>query len=278
MGKIKNKLKIIIAKALSWIAKRSAGQFIHAILLQHAMHTKKTVSHNDVKLILTTPNTLNVYRADSFSSKEPETLDWIDSFDVGSTFWDVGANVGLYSCYAAAKRSCEVIAFEPSVFNLELLARNISNNSLAGKVAIMPLAISDKHDFNRLNLTTTQWGGALSSFGETYGQDGKELDIAFSFKTFGISLDMALDVFDLDAPKYLKIDVDGIEHLILKGGLAVLAHVHEVLVEINDGFLEQSDVSSGILQAAGFKMARAGDYVYLDDTHKDRIRNQIWIK
>lgn len=278
MVKIKDKLKIIIVKTLGWIAKTSAGRVLHKILLQQAMHTRKTVNHNETKLIFTTPNTLNDYRADSFSSKEPETLDWIDSFDEGSTFWDVGANVGLYSCYAAAKGSCEVIAFEPSVFNLELLARNISNNSLVGKVSIMPLAISDKHDVNRLNLTTTEWGGALSTFGETYGQDGKELDIAFSFNTFGISLDMALDVFDLDAPKYLKIDVDGIEHLILKGGLAVLAHVHEVLVEINDGFLEQSDVSCRILQEAGFKMTRTGDYVYLDDTHTDRIRNQIWTK
>ena len=278
MVKIKDKLKIIIVKMLNWIAKTSAGRVIHKILLQQAMHTTKTVNHNGTKLIFTTPNTLNDYRADSFASKEPETLDWIDSFDKGSIFWDVGANVGLYSCYAAVKSSCEVIAFEPSVFNLELLARNISHNYLIDKVSIMPLAISDKQDLNRLNLSTTEWGGALSTFGETYGQDGKELDIAFSFSTFGISLDMALDIFDLEPPKYLKIDVDGIEHLILKGGLAVLSHVHEVLVEINDGFLEQSDVSCRILQEAGFKMTRTGDYVYLDDTHTDRIRNQIWTK
>ena len=278
MVKIKDKLKIIIVKTMGWIAKTSTGRVLHKILLQQAMHTRKTVNHNGTKLIFTTPNTLNDYRADSFSSKEPETLDWIDSFDEGSTFWDVGANVGLYSCYAAAKSSCEVVAFEPSVFNLELLSRNISNNFLIDKVSIMPLAISDKQDLNRLNLTTTEWGGALSTFGETYGQDGKELDVVFSFSTFGISLDMALDIFDLTPPKYLKIDVDGIEHLILKGGVGVLSHVNEVLVEINDGFLEQSDVSSRILQEAGFKMTKAGGYVYLDETHTDRIRNQIWTK
>ena len=82
-----------------------------------------------------------------------------------------------------------------------------------------------------MNLTTTEWGGALSSFGETYGQDGRELDIKFSFSTFGISMDMALKIFDLNQPKNLKIDVDGIEHLILKGGISILTGVQEVLIE-----------------------------------------------
>jgi len=53
-------------------------------------------------------------------AKEPDTLMWIDKIPEHSVFWDVGANVGLYSCYAAKARNCIVFAFEPSVFNLRV--------------------------------------------------------------------------------------------------------------------------------------------------------------
>ena len=42
-------------------------------------------------------NHITQYRADTFSSKEPKTLKWIEQFEDNKCFWDVGANVGLYS-------------------------------------------------------------------------------------------------------------------------------------------------------------------------------------
>ena len=57
-------------------------------------------------------------RIKTYATKEPETLQWIDEFEKGSVLWDIGANIGLYSLYAAKSRQCRVIAFEPSVFCL----------------------------------------------------------------------------------------------------------------------------------------------------------------
>src|SRR6516225_6500482 len=48
---------------------------------------------------------LALWRARTLLAKEPETIEWIDSFRAGDVFWDVGANVGLYSLYAAVVRS-----------------------------------------------------------------------------------------------------------------------------------------------------------------------------
>jgi len=73
-----------------------------------------------------------------FATKEPETLEWIDRIPEKSVLWDIGANVGLYSCYAAKARGCRVFAFEPSVFNLEILARNIFLNQLTDQITIVP--------------------------------------------------------------------------------------------------------------------------------------------
>ena len=48
------------------------------------------------------------FLAESFSKKEPDTLAWIDLIPEGSLIWDIGANVGLYSVYAAKARNCKV--------------------------------------------------------------------------------------------------------------------------------------------------------------------------
>jgi hypothetical protein len=49
-------------------------------------------------------NYLIKYRIDTLQSKEPETIEWIENFNKDDIFFDIGANIGLYSCYAAKKR------------------------------------------------------------------------------------------------------------------------------------------------------------------------------
>ena len=73
------------------------------------------------------PNQLTQYRVDTFFTKEPETLRWIDNFTKKKKiiFWDIGANIGLYSIYAALKhQDIEIHSFEPSSSNLRVLSRN----------------------------------------------------------------------------------------------------------------------------------------------------------
>ena len=36
-------------------------------------------------------------------TKEPDTINWIDNFNQNDTFFDIGANVGVFTCYAASK-------------------------------------------------------------------------------------------------------------------------------------------------------------------------------
>src|SRR5437899_782642 len=40
-----------------------------------------------------------VSRAKTLLSKEPDVIRWIDSFPEGSVFWDIGANIGVFSLY-----------------------------------------------------------------------------------------------------------------------------------------------------------------------------------
>jgi len=270
---MKNLIKKIINQFLELFSKTSIGKYVHKSLIDQAMSKTSTIIHNDEKLIFSTPNTLNAYRVTSFSSKEPETLEWIDGFEKDSVFWDIGANIGLYSCYAAQKRNAQVISFEPSVFNLELLARNIYLNELNNLITIIPIPLTHINGKSSLNMTTTEWGGALSTFGEKYGQDGEDLNQVFKFNTFGLKMDYLLDFLDLKLPKYIKIDVDGIEHLVLKGGPKILSQIDSILIEIDDDFSEQSKKCIEFLNQSGLTFIEKRQS---DESIGTCQYNQIW--
>lgn len=263
-----------VIKNLMWlVAKSTVGRYVFEEMINSALRMTSTVQHKGVSLTFAVPNGLNRFRADTFSTKEPETLEWIDSMEQGAVLWDIGANVGLYSCYAAKQRSCTVVAFEPSVFNLELLARNIFLNALTGSIVIVPLPLTERLMTSTLNMSMTDWGGALSTFGETYAHDGKPLVTIFEFKTLGLSIDDAASRLALSLPDYIKMDVDGIEHLILKGGKTVLSNVKGVLIEINEEFTKQSVDSFKYLSEAGLELVEKRHSEMFANTI---VFNQIW--
>ena len=281
---MKNVVKLFLKAKIKWfvifISKFKSVRYVYEQILDVSMNQTKEIEHSGVKLKFAVPNWLSNYRADSFSTKEPETLEWIDSFHDGSVVWDIGANVGIYSCYAAKHRNCRVFAFEPSVFNLELLARNIFLNELTERVTIVPLPLSDELSLNGLNMTSTVWGGAMSTFGQSYGHDGETMQKVFVIPTIGLSMVDAVGLLRISQPDYIKMDVDGIEHLILKGGIPVLSKTKSVLIEINDKFNTQANDTNLYLREAGFtlKEKRHADIFDTVTTAARHTYNQIWVK
>ena len=161
---------------------------------------------------------------------EPDTLTWIDEMSEGSTFWDIGANVGGYSIYAAKSKSCSVFAFEPSPFNLEFLARNIWLNNLEDQITVIPIALSKFASQAPFKMRRIEWAGSGSSFGET--EDDISDSESFKYVTIGLPADQVRENFLIQFPEYIKLDVDGIEALILAGASEVLKKVQSLLVEV----------------------------------------------
>lgn len=273
---LKGGVKKLIAASVTAFGQGAVGRYVYGEVVRNAMSRTQRVAHRGTTLEFCVPNRVNKFRADTFAEKEPETLDWIDSIPRGSVVWDIGANVGLYACYAAKSRGCRVFAFEPSVFNLELLARNIFQNELTALVTIIPLPLSDELALSTLNMTSTEWGGALSTFGQSYGHDGKPMQKVFEFSTLGLSMKHAVEILRIPFPDYIKLDVDGIEHLILRGGETVLARAGGLLVEINESFPEQAARAEACLVAAGLQLREKRRWQWTDHSPFDATFNQIW--
>lgn len=227
--------------------------FLCDLLQNYLGSRKQTVSHRGTRMVFHVPNSTTSWRARLFSKKEPDTLEWIDSFPPGSVLWDIGANIGTYAVYAGLK-GAKVTCFEPSIFNLEVLAKNLHINGLADSAQIVPLPLADRSGAAPFRMSDPVQGSALSTFRETYGADGHRLKETFSYQVYGISLDDFVAHFDPVLPDYVKLDVDGIEHLVIKGGLRVLSTVREILVEISPGFLEQKSECEAALASLGFSV------------------------
>jgi FkbM family methyltransferase len=278
--KIVNSLKKLTINFFNLIYFSKAGRVIVDTVSSNAMNREVIVKYKNNDFIFTSPNSLNKWRLETFSTKEPETLNWIDGLENNSILWDIGANIGLYSVYAAKVKNCKVYSFEPSVFNLELLARNTFLNGLSDKISIIPLPLTTSIGINKLNMTSTEWGGAISTFGsKAIGHDGKIMNKTFEFSTLGISMDSAVETLNIPMPDYIKMDVDGIEHFILMGGEKVLRQIKGIIIEINDDFIEQDQTASKLLQQCGMRLDKKLHSDIIDKMEEfGRTFNQIWVR
>jgi FkbM family methyltransferase len=267
---IKKIIQKILNILLNFLSSFNIGNFLLNDFISTCLEREYLVKHNNIEFKLSVPNALCYWRAKTFSTKEPETLSWIDSFKKKSVYWDIGCNVGLYAVYAA-KRDNYVYGFEPSFFNLEIIARNIKLNNLKNNFMVLPIALNDSNKMSELKLTSSIWGSAHSTFDKDYTSDGSKINEKFTYQTTGFSIDEIAKTLNLSYPDYLKIDVDGIEHLILNGGKKVLIHVKSILIESSNNFLEQTDGIKSILTEAGFELVKEA---VIDINYK----NQIWNK
>jgi FkbM family methyltransferase len=168
-------------------------------------------------------------RAREILTKEPETIIWLDQLQPADVLWDIGANIGIYSVYAAMARGCRVIAFEPVAGNYYLLNRNIELNELDSLVTGYCLAMADRSGFDTLYIPKT----TLAASAASYGQQTLTNKLRHRQGCIGSTIDDLVNVMPF--PSYMKIDVDGLEPLIIAGASAVLSdrRLRSLLIELN---------------------------------------------
>jgi len=143
------------------------------------------------KIVFFCPSNTAIYRAESLFTKEPETIDWIKSFDQNDYFWDIGANVGVFSLFSAS-RKINTYAFEPSAGNYWILNNNIYLNKFDSLIKALPIAFSNKTELGVFNMGDLDLGGAIYSFGnekQSINVGELEKEVFFHQGMIGISID-----------------------------------------------------------------------------------------
>lgn len=146
-----------------------------------------------------------IMRATSFWTKEPETIKWIESFKKGEKFLDIGANVGIYSLYAA-KMGAKVLAIEPHMGNFTALTINTRGLNRGLGIQCIWACVGHKNsmvEFSYEEMTAGTTGGSYS----------RENRHKINVKCYTVDeLSKYWGPFD-----HIKIDVDGEEKLIVQG-------------------------------------------------------------
>lgn len=180
-----------------------------------------TVEKDGYKFKFYVPNDTAKWRVNTLFTKEPCTIEWLDSIKPGEILFDIGANVGSYSVYAGVK-GITVYAFEPEADNYALLTKNLSLNGI--KENAYCLALSNENKFGMLNLSQRGAGGSCHSF----GNDGGKIQQGCMAVKMSNLFELGLPV-----PDHIKIDVDGNELDVVEGIGSYLADIKSIIVEID---------------------------------------------
>jgi FkbM family methyltransferase len=144
----------------------------------------------------------------------------------GDTVWDIGANVGLFSLAAAvaAGPAGRVLSVEPDTVLVQLLRRSAAAGGRHAPVDVLPAAVADNSGVARFCIARRNRATShLAGFGtrEAGGVRATQLVPA-------VSLDWLLARFPV--PDVIKIDVEGAEAQVLRGGSEVLRAHHPRLI------------------------------------------------
>ena len=204
-------------------------------------------------------------------------IQWIDGLEEGAVLWDIGANVGVFSLYAASRRKARVLAFEPSAANFYVLSRNIQINGL-NTVAAYCVALAGVTELGVLNLGSAELGAALSQFGKA-GELSRYLTRgeATGHGMVGFTVDEFIQRFNPPFPEHLKMDVDGLEWPILQGATKTLAdsRLRSAMIELSLTDKAERDCALELLDGCGLRFVSHGE---AQGTVTERAANHLFVR
>lgn len=215
----------------------------------------KTITKGASNFSIRVEGEIEQHRYDTAFTKEPETITWIETFmDKDDVFIDVGANIGVYSLFAASIHpQLRIYSVEPAFHNYFHLCSNIADNNFEQRIVPIQLALGDSEDVSVMSLSSSEVGSASHAIDS--GKSQKVIDrTAMQHLIMAMPLDVLIERGLVIQPNHIKIDVDGFEEKVIAGMKKALANLdlRSILIEF-DELLADTTVIKALLNAAGFQ-------------------------
>jgi len=201
------------------------------------------------KMSLSDP--ISLWRAETFWSKEPETIEWLNYFGNKENshcriLVDVGANIGIYTLYwCSLNKNLLAISIEPFDENYKLLVRNTEMNDFTDQVKFFKQPLSSQKKYGIYDVPDKRPGSSSFKF-----NSGDIQDLSKSKLVESLTLDSVLN--KVVGQKIVKIDVDGNDFDILKGAEESLTNKDIVSILIESPEIQQHEISN-FLERFGFE-------------------------
>jgi FkbM family methyltransferase len=174
----------------------------------------------------------------------------------GATVADIGAHVGQFTLLAAHRVGAGglVLSFEPNPENRARLIKNVNRNALAN-VRVLEYAVSDRGGSATLQIPQVEHSSGEGSL-HARGPVQKE----FAIETR--SLDVVLEELHIERIDVMKVDVEGLEAEVFRGGAQTLRKSRPTIVfEVNDVYQRDSGFSApaiDVLRELGYRFYGIG--------------------
>ena len=154
---------------------------------------------------------------------------FVDLIKEVGTFWDIGANIGYYGILGCeANPELQVESFEPSMGPLAYLRENIAINGIADRNTAHAIALSDRsQEIDFYQIVNPKFPDILNLSGEHNTGSKKEMHsqrVTVAAKTID-EVRKGTPAIDL-----IKIDVEGAEIQVLKGGIDTIAKDRPIII------------------------------------------------
>ena len=256
----------------------AADDHMRAAMIEQVLESMVTTADiGGTSLRFYAPTTLLQMRARTVLSKEPDMVRWLDGLDRDAVLWDIGANVGVFSLYAARRTGCRALAFEPAAANFHALARNVALNDLTDRISAYCVALSGRTGLGVLNLSSTAMGAALSQFGNT-GDKSRYMGSKTSAQSMlGFTVDGFVELFDPPFPTHIKVDVDGLELAIAEGAGQTLRdrRLQSVMLELSLSDGEERSAGIKMMETAGLRYVSHGEP---QSVGEERAANHLFVR
>lgn len=166
-----------------------------------------SVADQTASFSVTTPS--EYYRFHDLIGEDRILADLLAELEPDDVFYDIGANVGMYTCFVGQVLPAEqIIAFEPHPTNVRRLRENLNLNGIGAD--IVDCALSNEEGESELVVDRRDEAGA-GRHALAVGEEEKTMTIEL------ITGDTLVAENRIPAPTIIKIDIEGAELSALRG-------------------------------------------------------------